>query len=42
MHPGTWFNPLEPTGFATIAIQWVAVILALIMLNNWIGKKIIK
>ena len=42
MHPGTWFNPLEPTGFATIAIQWVAVIVALIMLNNWIGKKIIK
>jgi len=41
-HPDTWFNPLEPTGFATVVVQWILVIIALILLNNWIGKKIIK
>lgn len=42
LHLAQWWNPLEPTGFATIAVQWLIVMFLLIKFNKWLVSKPIK
>ncbi|UCE36301.1 MAG: sodium-dependent transporter [Thermoplasmata archaeon] len=39
LHPDSWWNPLEPEGFATIVLQWGVALAILIRLNDWINEK---
>jgi NSS family neurotransmitter:Na+ symporter len=42
LDPQGWWNPLHTTSIGTCILQWGAVIAFLLLLNRWMGKKMLK
>jgi len=38
--PDDWWNPLEPFSLATMVVQWVALVIVMYALNNWLSKQV--
>jgi NSS family neurotransmitter:Na+ symporter len=39
--PEEWWNPFRTTSLASVIMQWAIVIVLLLLLNRWMGKKIL-
>ena len=40
--PETWYNPLDPFSVMTCLVQWLAVLVVLVLLNNWMVERLRK
>lgn len=38
--PDTWYDPFEPFSLMTLIVQWVALLLVMLGLNNWLSRRV--
>lgn len=38
--PDDWYNPFEPFSLMTMVVQWVALAVVMLVLNNWLSRRI--
>jgi NSS family neurotransmitter:Na+ symporter len=38
--PDNWWNPFEPFSLMTMVAQWVALVIVMYALNNWLSKRV--
>lgn len=38
--PDAWYNPLEPFSLMTLVVQWAALLVVMLLLNNWLSNRV--
>lgn len=38
--PDDWYNPFEPFSLMTLLVQWVALAVVMLVLNNWLSRRV--
>ncbi|GGX76919.1 sodium:calcium symporter [Litchfieldella qijiaojingensis] len=38
--PDAWFNPFEPFSLMTLLVQWFALFIVMVLLNNWLANRV--
>jgi neurotransmitter:Na+ symporter, NSS family len=38
--PDDWYDPFEPFSLMTLLVQWIALVIVMLLLNNWLANRV--